>query len=227
MKFERKTRHVMYDGTCGTYRVTWDPVYSDRRAKDPKRHLVGVSAAVDFWDLADVRTHCMACARAVGEAWSAGDRYLLDTDEARQAAELVADLSACQSPDEDDLCAALLDLQNAIARVRLQSLRMEDFEGVLETCRRAIEKCIGTEGYSAWSAKSRKRRFMYALRQSERTPVVLTLMGLYYGVGPTPILTRKQRIQLERSQTDGEESVDGAVEYFDECLRAITAYRFA
>ena len=223
MKFERQTRHVVYCADQDIYRVSWDPVHTDRTLKDPERHLVGVATALAFWDLVDRHDHCLGCARTVKAAWDAGDRYLLDTDAARQAAELVSDL-AVTKPADEDICSALTDLMNAIAPVRLSQLRMEDFE-VLPVCTRALESCLKVEGYGSWTAQARKRRFLYALRQIERTPLIYTLMSLYFNIGPTPLLTTRQRQEL-LSLPRGE-GLEGATLYFDNCLRAITAYRFS
>ena len=222
MKFERQFRHVVKDG--GTYRVTWDSVTSAvREVKDPARHLVGIAAALAYWDTVDGHKECLACAKAVKEAWDAGDRYLLDTSDARQKAELVADLAVTQ-PEEQDICAALADLLNEIARVRLTALQLEDFE-VLPTLMRGLEACFAVPGFQSWPVRAQRRRFLYALRHADRTPLVQTLSSLYFNEGTTPLLTSRQRAEL--LALDRGDGLDGARLYLDDCLRLITAWRFS
>ena len=224
MKFEKRTKRVMYVGLSDIYRVTSDPVTSKRRAPlDPRRHLVGVATAVTFWDNVDRREHCLGCAKTIKEAWVTGDRYLLDTDEARKAAELVADL-ADTKPDAIDICAALLDLQNAIAKVRLANTPLEAFD-VLDVCSAAINKCYAVPDFKGWSAQAQRRRFLYELQRKDRTTVTYTLMGLYFKHGATPLLTIKQRQEL--MALDRGNGVEGAIQFFDNCLRQMTAYCFS
>lgn len=224
MKFEKRTRKVVYVESCDIYRATSCVVTSRTRTPlDPRRHLVGVAAAVTFWDNVDRRNHCLGCARTVKEAWLAGDRYLLDTDDARKAAELVADL-ADSRPDAIDICAALLDLLNAIAKVRLSNTPMEAFD-VLAACTEAIGKCYAIPEFCGWSPQAKRRRFLYELPRKDRTNVVHTLMGLYFEHGATPLLTSKQRQSL--MTLDRGVGVDGAVRFFDNCLRQMTAYCFS
>jgi hypothetical protein len=224
MRFEKRTKRVMYVQSGDIYRVTSDPVTDKRRnPMDTRRHLVGVAAAVTFWDSVDRRNHCLGCARTVKEAWKTGDRYLLDTDEARKAAELVADL-ADSKPDAIDICAALVDLQNAIAKVRLSNTPLEAFD-VLPACTAALEKCYGIPEFIGWSVQAQRRRFLYELQRKDRTSVTYTLMGLYFKHGATPLLTSKQRQEL--LALPREDGVSGAVQYLDNCLRQMTAYCFS
>lgn len=224
MKFEKRTRRVMYVELSDVYRVTADPVTAKHRTPiDAKRYLVGVATAVTFWDSVDRRAHCLGCAKTVKEAWTTGDRYLLDTDEARKAAELVADL-ADSKPDAIDICAALIDLQNAIAKVRLANTHLESFD-VLPVCSAALEKCYAIPDFKGWSAQAQRRRFLYELQRKDRTTVTYTLMGLYFKHGATPLLTSKQRQEL--MALDRGEGLEGAVQFFDNCLRQMTAYCFS
>lgn len=224
MKFEKRTRRVMYVGTSDIYRVTSDVVTAKKRIPlDSRRHLVGIAAAVTFWENVDRREHCLGCARTIKEAWVTGDRYLLDTDDARKAAELVADL-ANTKPDNADICAALIDLSNAIAKVRLSNTPLESFD-VLSACTAAIEKCFALPEFKGWSAQAQRRRFLYELHRKERTTVTYTLMGLYFKHGATPLLTSKQRQEL--MTLDRGDGAEGAVRFFDDCLRQMTAYCFS
>lgn len=226
MKFEKQVRHVVHDPREDVFRVSWDPVCpkgSVRKLKDQKKHLVGVAAAIGFWESVCRFDRGIACAKTVKLAWDAGDRYLLDSDAARQAAELVADLIGQSSEVEaGDLNAALIDLMNAIAEVRLRTFRMEDFD-VLPILRQAAEFCLSDSRYRSWdgNVNAQKRCFLYQLRQSERTAITYTLISLYFGEGPTPILTTKQRKTLLALPKDD------AVTYFDDCLRRITEWRFS
>ena len=224
MKFEKRTKRVMYVGFNDIYRVTSDPVTAKHRMPlDPRRHLVGVATAVTFWDNVDRKEHCLGCARTVKEAWATGDRYLLDTDEARKAAELVADL-ANSKPDAIDICAALIDLQNAIAKVRLSNTPLEAFD-VLDICTAAINKCYAIPDFRGWSAQAQRRRFLYELQRKDRTTVTYTLMGLYFKHGATPLLTSKQKQEL--LSIDRGHGASGAIQFFDKCLRQMTAYCFS
>lgn len=223
MKFEKRPRKVIYLSNEDIYRATSDAVTAkDRAPIAEKRRLVGIATAVTYWDNVDRREHCLGCARTIKEAWLAGDRYLLDTDEAKKAAELVTDL-ADTKPDAIDICSALMDLLNAIAKVRLADTKMEDFE-VQQICTDAITKCFETPGYTEWSGQARRRRFLYELKRKHRTPVTYTLMGLYFEYGATPLLTAKQRHEL--MSLDRGEGPEGASLFFDNCLRQMTAYLF-
>lgn len=226
MKFEKQVRHVVHDSREDVFRVSWEPVCpkgSVRKTKDPKKHLVGVAAAIGFWESVCRFDHGIACAKTVKQAWDAGDRYLLDSDAARQAAELVADLIGQSSAVEaGDLNAALIDLMNAIAEVRLRTFRMEDFD-VLPILTRAHRACLSDLRYISWAGNvnAQKRSFLYRLHQSERTAITYTLISLFFKEGPMPILTTKQRkVLLALPRTDAET-------YFDDCLRRITEWRFS
>lgn len=224
MKFEKQQKHVTYVESDDIYRVSWDSVFaSPRTIRDPSKHLVGIAAAVMYWDSVDRRNHCLGCARTINESWKCGDRYLLDTDEARRDAELVSDLSSSR-PDDNDICSALSDLQNAISMVRLNDLEMDDFE-VLPACTEAISKCMNIDGFNEWTPQAKRRRFLYELSRKDRTSVVYTLMGLYFGYGSTPIVTSRQKQEL--LSFDRGEGVDGAISFFDNCLRTITGYRYS
>lgn len=224
MKFEKRPRKVMYVQSEDVYRVTNDPVTARRRIPvDRRRKLVGIAAAVTFWDNVEKRSHCLGCARTVMEAWNTGDRYLLDTDDARKAAELVADLAKTK-PDNIDICAALLDLSNEIARVRMINTPLAAFD-VLATCSETITKCFQVPDFKDWPPQSQRRRFLYELGRKDRNTVTYTLMDLYFGYGATPLLTTKQRQEL--MAVDRGEGAEGAVRFFDDCLRQMTAYCFS
>jgi len=224
MKFEKQTRHVVYVESEDIFRVTHDSLrIKVRKTENPCMFLVGVAASVAYWDAVDRRKHCLGCARTIKQAWIAGDRFLLDTDQARNAAELVADL-ADSKPDENDICAALVDLLNAIAEVQLGNTTPEDFN-VLPDIQKALETCVGIPDYASWSDNSRRRRFIYEFPHKKRTVLVYTLMNLYFRLGPTPLLTSKQRqelLELERS-----EGIKGALAYMGACLDKIRYYRFS
>jgi len=221
MKFEKRTRKVMYVASDDIYRATAGVVTSrDRIPLNPRKHLVGVAAAVTFWDNVDRREHCLGCARTIKAAWQAGDRYLLDTDDARKAAELAADLADTR-PDAVDICAALVDLINAIAKVRLANTPMESFD-VLGACTEAIGKCLAIPEFNGWSVQAQRRRFLYELPRKDRSTVTYTLMGLYFRHGATPLLTSRQRQEL--LALDRGEGAEGAARFFDNCLRQMTAY---
>lgn len=224
MKFARQTRRVMDVEGENVYRVTSDAVTAaERLPKDPSKHLVGISTAVGYWDCVARRENCLRCARTVRDAWNAGDRFLLDTDEARKAAEIVVDLAGTQ-PDDRDIMSALTDLQNAIADVCLHNVTAEEFD-VLDKCRTAFERCLAIPEYAGWSVYSRRRKLLYELRKLDKGPVSYTLLGLYFGEGPTPLLTSRQRRELVAiPHGDG---IEEAMRFFDECLRAITEMRFA
>ena len=223
MRFEKRPRKVIYVKSDDIYRATIDTVTSKTRTPiDPRKRLVGIAAAITFWDNVDRREHCLGCARTIKDAWIIGDRYLLDTDDARKAAELVADL-ADTKPDRDDLCSALIDLMNAIAKVRMSNTPITAFD-VLPTCTSAIKRCYEVPGFSDWSAQAKRRRFLYELPRKDRTTVTYTLMGLYFNHGATPLLTAKQRQEL--LSLDRGEGPEGAAVFFDNCLRHMTSYLF-
>ena len=224
MRFEKKSCRVVYLEKDEIFRVTIDPVgVRNRRVLNPAKNLVGVAAAISYWDSACRKGSCLACARTVREAWNAGDRFRLDTDKARKAAELVADLAETK-PDDRDICSALIDLSNAIAEVLLDDTPIEAFD-VLQVCREAMEACCRTDGFAAWPAVSQRKKFMYSLGHKDRNNVMLTLMGLYFKYGSTPLVTSRQHQELVA--IDRGEGVEGAVGFFDECIRKITEYKFS
>lgn len=232
MKFEKKPRRVIYVPEQDIYRATYDSVTAQKRTPiSPKLRLVGVAAAVFFWDNIDTKpegsdtyakAHCLGCARTIKEAYLAGDRYLLDTDDARKAAELVVDLVDTQ-PEDADICSALIDLSNAIAKVRMLNTPIEAFD-VLQPCVDALEKCLAVPGYETWSIQSRRKRLMYELPRKYRTSVTCTLLGLLFNYGSTPLLTKKQQKELLAIPKD--EGLDSYKIYMEECLRRMSAYNF-
>lgn len=230
MHFERLARRVIYvpDGEGkeekACYLATNGKVGApERKPLDPARRRVGIAAALTYWTNVDKREHCFACARTIAESYALGDRWLLDTEEAKKAAEIVCSLVR-NPPESMDVCAALIDLSDEIAKVRLAKTQPEDFE-VFEILQEAAAKCREIEGYESWNAHARQRRFVYVIPRAGRTEVVKTLVGLMFGIGDTDLVTTHQRHELLNLPKMGTD-IDSLVRYASDCISKITEYRF-
>ena len=237
MKFDRKARHVVPVVRDGVYRVTVTPVGSkDRKVVRPSRSLVGVAAAVEYWQRVD---RCgdlgaVMCARTVRESFRKGDRFLLDTERACRCAEVVCgiieniDGSASSDSTNDmlfDLRTALFDLGSEISAVRMSDARIESFD-VLDKLAEAVRECYKVEGFTMWIPKAQIAKVRNKLGNKMRGAVTFTLLGLMFGGYDdvwSPLLTQRQRRELFDVRRDfNMGSVDSMLEYASLCLRKIT-----
>lgn len=237
MKFDRKARHVIPVVRDGLYRVTVAPVGSkDRKVVRPARSLVGVAAAIEYWQRVD---RCgdlgaVMCARTVMESFRKGDRFLLDTEGACRCVEVVCgiiegiDGSGPSESTNDmlfDLRAALLDLGSEISAVRMSDARIESFD-VLDNLAEAVRECYKVEGFTEWVPKAKIAKVRNSLGNKMRGAVTFTLLGLMFGGFDdvwSPLLTQRQRRELMEARGDfSMGSVDSMLEYASLCLRRIT-----
>lgn len=224
MEFERRARRVVYVQKDEIYLATKAKVGAAvRKPIDPLKVRVGVAAALTYWAAVDKREHCLACARTIEESYSLGDRLLISSIGAKSAAEIVCSLVR-NPPESMDICAALMDLENEIAKVRLSMTTPEQFE-VLDILQAAAAKCREIEGFESWNNHARQRRFVYEIPRKDCTEVIKTLVGLMFGVGDTNLLTSSQRYELLSLPKMGTD-IDGLVRYASDCIDKITAYRF-
>jgi hypothetical protein len=152
---------------------------------------------------------------AVGRAWAAGDRDMLDTEGAKKAAELVHDLSTmcvnAASPSvARDVGQAMRHLLDEMAHVRFLNTPADELEesAVMPPLDKSIAECFAQEGFSSWPAPSMRRRFMFCLNKRERTEVAYTLVSLLFDVGSCPLLSLTDRriLRMQAIKSSGIES---------------------
>lgn len=205
-RFERHPSQVMFDPSLSRFVVTWAKcgLPEERRLesrRDPMTWIPSVSAVATLYDRGLVRQdQVVYAAMAIGNAWTAGDREGLDTEEAKKAAELVRDLSSMRvdagSPSvARDVGQAIRRLLDEIAVVRFMNLRPEDLDSgkVLPPLYKAADECAAEEGFLTWPHASMRRRFLFCLNRRERTPVSYTLASILFDSGSCPLLPLSDR----------------------------------
>ena len=206
VRFERNASRVVFDPGSRSFVVTWSKCNKtpDERissCKDPARWVPSISAITTLYDRGRVSAdQIVFAAKAVGRAWDAGDRDLLDTEEAKKAAELVRDIAEmCPDPSSQsascDVGQAMRSLLDEIAAVRFSGADISDgaADSVLESMDRAAAECLAEHGFTDWSARDMRRRFLYCLRRKECTDVVYTLVSLLFDAGACPLLSMSDR----------------------------------
>lgn len=233
--FESRPSQVIFDPVSTMFVVTWVKCglpEGDRLAKieDPLVHVPSISAIATLYDRGVIpQRQIVYAARAVGKAWRLGDRFLLDTDSAKKAAELISDLSLMQmdanNPDAAiDIGQAIRNLVDEIAAVRFMNADARSFDnGALESMKKAMEKCLSDEEFLSWPSHCKRRKFLYCLKPRERTEVAYTLVSLMFDNGSCPLLSvadkRNLRLQaIKRSQVDMDFSLESASKFFSFAL---------
>ena len=209
IRFERHSSQVVFDPATSDFVVTWTKCGipdSERLAakRDPGKWMPSVSAVCTLFDRGCIpQNRIVYAARAIGRAWNAGDRDSLDTEEAKKAAELVADLSSmCVDPESEsvamDIGQAMRHLIDEMAAVRFAGVPCEKFSesAVMPTLEKAAEECFGVDGFESWPAVAKRRRFMFCLNKRERSEVKYTLISLLFDTGSCPLLSLSDRRML-------------------------------
>ena len=206
--FERHPSRIVFDASSGSFVVSWSKFNrsdEERLAarKDPLTWIPSVLALAMMYDRGCIQPdRIVPLTRAIGRAWSAGDREMLDTESARKAAELVHDLSLlCVDAGSPavirDLGHALRHLLDEIAAVRFANYPRELMrpEKVLFDLENALDECLANPDFLSWSARSMRKRFIYALRGST-TALKASLVSLLFDTGSCPLLSLADRRSL-------------------------------
>ena len=206
--FERHSSRIVFDAASGSFLVSWSKCNrpeAERLAarKDPLVWIPSVLALVTLYDRGCITPdRIVPLARAIGRAWSAGDRETLDTEGARKAAELVHDISSmCVDSGSPavvrDLGHALRHLLDEIAAVRFASYPRElmDPEKVLFDLEKALDACLANPDFLSWPARSMRKRFIYAMRRG-MTELSVSLVALLFDTGTCPLLSLADRRSL-------------------------------
>lgn len=200
-KFERHASQVIFDPVARDFVVTWSKCNvpdADRLLKRaPASWIPSVSSIVTLYERGMIPSEQIVfAARAIGRAWLAGDRDELDTEGAKKAAELVHDLSSmCVDSSSNsvamDIGQAMRHLSDEISAVRFSNVDAADFEDekVLPAISAAASECLGIPGFLSWPPGSKRRRFMFCLNKTERTPVVYSIVALIFDCGACPLLS--------------------------------------
>lgn len=209
VRFERHPSQVMFDPELSKYVVTWSKCGKpdhERLAyrRDPMTWVPSIGAVAALFDRGCVpEVRIVDAAKAIGEAWSLGDRDGLDTCDAKQAAELVHDLSSMcvdrSSPSVAlDVRHAMIHLVDEMSHVAFMNLEKKELEDgvVIPPLEKAMAECVGLDGFSQWPNTSRRKRFLYCLNRKERTQVAYTMAALLFGTGSCPLLSRSDERTL-------------------------------
>lgn len=236
VRFERNPSQIVFNPQTDSYVVTWakcniSPAERIAKQKDALKWRPSVSAIAALFDRGRVDAeNTVAAARAVGNAWRSGDRYLIDTDGAKKATELVSDLSGmCVDPKSQDVIRdirqALRHLVDEIALSRFISEPDANFEEkkVLPSLSKAARECMSIEEFASWPSPSQRRRFLYCLNKHERSRVAYTLVSLLFDVGACPLLSLSdsralRTISLSESGLERGLSVGGMDRFFEVAL---------
>lgn len=221
-RFERHASRVVFDPDSSSFVVTWAkcsrPIEERVAAhKDPLTWIPSVSSIAMLYDRGCIpHSQTVFAARSVGRAIEAGDRYMLDTEGAKKAAELVRDLSSmcvdATSPSvERDVGQAMRNLLDEIASVRFLNTPASELEEslVMPILDKATEECFSVHGFSSWPVQSMRRRFMFCMKKRERTEVSYTLVSLLFDSGSCPLLSLSDRRAL-RMQSIKASGIDDA-----------------
>lgn len=232
VRFERNPSQVVFNPEIASYVVTWAKCNLSQeervaKQKDRLKWRPSVSAMASLFDRGRVeKENTVAAARAVGEAWRAGDRYLIDTDGAKKATELVADLSGmCVDPRSQDVIRdigqALRHLVDEIALARFISEPETSFDEskIVPSLEKAAGECLSIAEFATWPAPSQRRRFLYCLNKHERSRVAYTLVSLLFDTGACPLLSLSdsralRTVALAESKLEQEFSAEGMGRFF-------------
>lgn len=215
--FERHSSRIVFDAASDSFLVSWskcNQTEAERLAarKNPLVWIPSVLALVTLYDRGCIPPdRIVPLARAIGRAWSAGDRETLDTEGARKAAELVHDLSSmCVDSGSPtvvrDIGHAMRHLLDEIAAVRFSIYPRElmDSEKVLFGLEKALDACLVNPDFLSWPARSMRKRFIYALR-GRTTELDASLIALLFDTGTCPLLSLADRrsLRLRAVQASG------------------------
>lgn len=217
VSFERHPSRLVFDAASGCFLVSWSKCNrpeAERLAarKDPSQWIPSVLALVTLYDRGCIPPdRVVPLARAIGRAWTAGDREMLDTEGAKKAAELVHDLSSmCVDAESPavvrDIGHALRHLLDEIAAVRFANYPRDMMkpEKVLFDLEQALDACLAIPNFRSWPARSMRKRLIYALRDST-TALNASLVALLFDTGTCPLLSLSDRrsLRLRAVQASG------------------------
>lgn len=237
LRFEIHASRVLFDPESSSFVVTWNKcnVPESIRLKnkiDPNRWIPSIYSIATLYDRGRIpQSEIIYAAKAIGNAWSNGDRYMIDTESAKEAVGLVSDLSIlCHNSSENesvckDLGQAIRRVVDELAVVQFMNSKQEQFDkdhvmGVLD---HAIDECFSREGFPSWNSNSQRRLFMFKIHDGELTNVVYTLLSLLFDVGICPLLSLSdKRIirmkALKESGIDKQLSPEATHRFFDVAL---------
>lgn len=208
-KFEKHPSRIVFDPASSTYVVTWSTcgMPDDVRImskRDPSSCMPSISAICTLCERGCIpEDRVLYAARSIGRALNAGDRHLLDTEDAKKAAELVSDLSSmCVDPNSQsvakDIGQAVRHLIDEIAAVRFSIAPVDDFseENTMPSLEKAVAECFMVSGFTTWSPWAMRRRMLYCLNRRERSEVKYTLISLLFDVGACSLLSLSDRRML-------------------------------
>lgn len=206
--FERRPSRLVFDAESGSFLVSWSKCNrtdQERLAarKDLSKWIPSVLGLVTLYDRGCIQpVHIVPLARSIGRAWMAGDREMLDTEGAKKAAELVHDLSSlCVDANSPavvrDIGHAIRHLLDEIAAVRFANFPRDlmNPEKVLFDLERALDVCLALPDFRSWTARSMRKRFIYALRD-RTTELSASLVALLFDTGACPLLSLSDRRSL-------------------------------
>lgn len=248
IRFERHASQVIFDPASSSFVVTWakcgrPPSERLTSVKDPLRWLPSVDSIATLYDRGCIpQSQTVYAARAVGRAFDAGDREMLDTEKARDAASLVRDISCiCESSpfpvsqrSQIDIGQAMRSLLDEIAAVRFieTPLAYMDDASVIPVMEKAAAECFAIADFVSWPHPSMRRKFMFCLNRRERTNVIYSLVSLAFDVGACPLLSISDRrtLRLRAAFASGlsdSMSEETLVKFFREALSMMRQARTA
>lgn len=207
VRFERNASRVVFDPGSRSFVVTWSKCNktADERIssrKDQLRWLPSVGAVTTLYDRGVVKLEQNVCAAAaIGRAWDAGDRELLDTEEAKKAAALVRDVAsvcgnATSAPYDAGLAIRHLVDEMSAVRFSEAEITREIVDGVLKRLDKAAEECLSVDGIRDWSPRDIRRKFLFCMKRKECTELVYSLLSLLFGTGACPLLSMSDRLMI-------------------------------
>lgn len=237
VRFEHHPSQVMFDPSSLQFVVTWSkcgqpPEKRLAARRDPLTWIPSVSAVATLYDRGCVpQDQIVYAAMAIGRAWAAGDRLLLDTEGAKKAAELVHDLSSmcvnANSPSvARDVGQAMRHLLDEMAGVRFLGLDPSELEhdAVIPSLEKAAHECMSVDDFWSWPHASMRRRFLFCLNRKERTQVAYTLISLLFDSGSCPLLSLSDRrtirmMAIKECGMSPDSSICDASSFFGAALR--------
>ena len=218
VKFERHASQVVFDPAMPAFVVTWakcNRSVEERisEKKDLMSWVPSIDAVATLYDRGCVQSdQIVYAAMAIGRAWDLGDRDVLDTEEAKKAAELVRDLSCMcvnvnSSSVSRDIGQAMRHLLDEMAKVRFMNTSLSDLDEdkIMASLDKSSGECLSIDGFCSWPGQSMRRRFLYCLNRRERTPVAYTLASLIFDSGSCPLLSLSDRgtLRMQASRASG------------------------
>lgn len=238
VRFERNASRIVFDPQSACFVVTWikcDRPEEERVSgrQDPVKWVPSIHALVDLFDRGKVaHSQILPMAKAIGRAWSLGDRESLDTESAKYAAELVSQLASTYTTEsQDDIATdigqAIKCLSEEIARVRFMLTSFDDVSvnKTLDSLKRAVSECLAIPGYATWSNESQRRRFLFSLSKKERTELVYSIAALLFRCGACPLVPMGERKELRYDDEISSSKINNYLEWVMQLFRDVQSAR--